>query len=155
VSLLLALLLAQAHPCFADAQKLCAGVKPGHGAVVACLKSHKDQVSSLCIAKMTEFEEQAESCKADVEKFCPGSAPGPERASCMREHKDQVSPECRELFTRLRERRQEGHEAKAACQPDLEKFCEGVRPGEGRIIACLQKHQADLSPACSTQMKQR
>jgi hypothetical protein len=156
MSFLVALLLAQmqaAHPCVADAQKLCSGVKAGHGAVVACLKQHKDQVSQACSAKMSEFQEEAESCKADVEKLCPGSKPGPERMTCMREHKDQVSPECRDFFMKMREHRGEGREAKAACQPDVEKFCGGVQPGEGRVIACLQQHQADLSPSCSSQMK--
>jgi phage terminase large subunit-like protein len=34
--------------CETDAQKLCAGVQPGGGRVVACLKEHKDQVSDGC-----------------------------------------------------------------------------------------------------------
>jgi hypothetical protein len=34
--------------CQADAQKLCAGVQPGGGRIVACLKEHKDEVSDGC-----------------------------------------------------------------------------------------------------------
>ncbi|HEX4488446.1 MAG TPA: cysteine rich repeat-containing protein [Terriglobales bacterium] len=34
--------------CTADAQKLCAGVQPGGGRVVACLKQHKDSLSDGC-----------------------------------------------------------------------------------------------------------
>jgi hypothetical protein len=34
--------------CEADTQKLCAGVQPGGGRIVACLKEHKDQVSDGC-----------------------------------------------------------------------------------------------------------
>ena len=34
--------------CEADIQKLCAGVKPGGGRILACLKQHKDQVSDGC-----------------------------------------------------------------------------------------------------------
>ncbi|MBI3478301.1 MAG: hypothetical protein HY010_21430 [Acidobacteria bacterium] len=34
--------------CTADAQKLCAGVQPGGGRIVACLKEHKDSLSDRC-----------------------------------------------------------------------------------------------------------
>jgi hypothetical protein len=155
MSFLIALLLAQAHPCMADAKKLCPEVKPEHGAVLACLKSHKDQVSPACSARLAGFQEEAESCKADVEKLCPGSKPGEERMACMREHKDQISPRCRESFMNMHDPGAAGREAKASCQSDVEKFCGKVTPGEGRIIACLQQHQSDLTPACSAQMKHR
>jgi hypothetical protein len=34
--------------CQADVQKLCAGVQPGGGRIVACLKEHKEEVSDGC-----------------------------------------------------------------------------------------------------------
>jgi hypothetical protein len=34
--------------CAADAQKLCAGVQPGGGRILACLKEHKDALSDQC-----------------------------------------------------------------------------------------------------------
>ena len=34
--------------CADDAQKLCAGVQPGGGRIVACLKEHKDSLSDSC-----------------------------------------------------------------------------------------------------------
>jgi hypothetical protein len=40
-----------------------------------------------------------------------------------------------------------------ACQGDYNSFCEGVRPGGGRIIACLNKNLAKLSPACRTALQ--
>ncbi len=35
-----------------------------------------------------------------------------------------------------------------ACRSDYRSFCAGTRPGGGRILACLQKNAANLSPAC-------
>ncbi|MEK1887749.1 MAG: cysteine rich repeat-containing protein [Phyllobacterium sp.] len=35
-----------------------------------------------------------------------------------------------------------------ACMPDYEKYCTGVAPGGGRIIACLAKQLDKLSPEC-------
>ena len=37
---------------------------------------------------------------------------------------------------------------KGACKADVEKFCKDVKPGEGRIIACLKTHEAELSAEC-------
>lgn len=35
------------------------------------------------------------------------------------------------------------------CRADVEKFCQGVQPGEGRIIACLKNNSSSLSSECS------
>ncbi|MGA8672380.1 MAG: cysteine rich repeat-containing protein [Terracidiphilus sp.] len=68
--------LAQSQPsldalraaCSADAQRLCAGVQPGGGRVVACLKEHKDSLSDQC--------RQAAGLAVN-----PGSRPAPSAAS--------------------------------------------------------------------------
>ncbi|MEK7383072.1 MAG: cysteine rich repeat-containing protein [Elusimicrobiota bacterium] len=35
-----------------------------------------------------------------------------------------------------------------ACKADVEKFCQDVKPGRGRIIKCLKEHDKDLSEGC-------
>ena len=35
-----------------------------------------------------------------------------------------------------------------ACMGDYEKYCKGVAPGGGRIIACLAKESDKITPAC-------
>ena len=35
-----------------------------------------------------------------------------------------------------------------ACKDDKEKFCPTVNPGEGKIIQCLKKNEAQLSASC-------
>jgi hypothetical protein len=39
-----------------------------------------------------------------------------------------------------------------ACRSDVKKYCQGVKPGEGRIIACLKENSAKLSPACAERL---
>lgn len=36
-----------------------------------------------------------------------------------------------------------------ACHEDIERFCKGVVPGEGRLGACLKGHKAELSKPCA------
>jgi putative cell wall-binding protein len=38
------------------------------------------------------------------------------------------------------------------CLADVKKFCRGVKPGEGRIIACLKENSSKLSPACAERL---
>lgn len=35
-----------------------------------------------------------------------------------------------------------------ACHDDVEKFCAAVKPGDGRLGACLKKNEKALSTAC-------
>ena len=37
---------------------------------------------------------------------------------------------------------------RAACQGDFAKLCPGVKPGGGRVLACLAKQKDKLSPDC-------
>lgn len=40
-----------------------------------------------------------------------------------------------------------------ACAPDAKKFCGDVKPGEGRVLKCMKRHEAELSPACKSELK--
>jgi len=37
---------------------------------------------------------------------------------------------------------------KGQCHDDTQKFCKDVKPGGGRLHACLDRHDADLASAC-------
>jgi len=39
-------------------------------------------------------------------------------------------------------------EQRSACMGDYEKFCKGVAPGGGRVIACLCKSSDKLTAEC-------
>ena len=36
------------------------------------------------------------------------------------------------------------------CTTDVQTLCAGVKPGGGRVLACLQSHVGELSVGCST-----
>jgi hypothetical protein len=37
---------------------------------------------------------------------------------------------------------------RGACKTDYEKFCAGIAPGGGRIVACLNKQRDQLTDSC-------
>jgi hypothetical protein len=89
-------------------------------------------------------------CSADVQRLCGEVRPGQGRVfRCLRAKEAEVSPACK---AHVRQRREEFREARAACAPDVQRFCKDVRPGQGRVVACLKAHQADLAPACKQEL---
>ena len=88
-------------------------------------------------------------CAEDAKKLCAGMEPGGGRiARCMKEHEAELSPACQSQMKAAKERIEQVREE---CKADAQKFCEGIKPGGGRIIACLKGHQAELAPACAAE----
>jgi len=44
---------------------------------------------------------------------------------------------------------------RGACRADYDKYCAGLAPGTGRIIACLNKQRDQLSDACKKALDSR
>src|SRR5437879_13664042 len=47
----------------------------------------------------------------------------------------------------------QGRKGDGPCAADAKKFCGNVEPGGGRIAKCMKSHEAELSPACQSEMK--
>src|SRR4051812_9711990 len=43
---------------------------------------------------------------------------------------------------------QKAQTAWGSCQKEVDRYCEGVQVGEGRIENCLKQHRAQLSRSC-------
>ena len=42
--------------------------------------------------------------------------------------------------------------AEDACRADVERLCQGIPQGEGRVVACLTANAAQVSPGCKAQL---
>ncbi|HUL92098.1 MAG TPA: cysteine rich repeat-containing protein [Burkholderiales bacterium] len=88
-------------------------------------------------------------CAEDAKKFCGDAKPGGGRvAKCMKSHEAELSPACQAEMKKAEERIEQ---VKEECGADAKKFCKGIRPGGGRILACLKSHQSELAPACAAE----
>jgi hypothetical protein len=62
--------------CAEDAQRLCAGVQPGGGRIVACLKEHKDELSDQC-KKAAGLPTNGSGTNSSSAPGAPSNAPAP------------------------------------------------------------------------------
>jgi hypothetical protein len=44
---------------------------------------------------------------------------------------------------------------RAACSTEAQKFCGNIERGKGKLRACLEGHQAELSDSCKTAISQQ
>jgi hypothetical protein len=136
--------------CKADVKQFCKGVQPGQGKIIACLESHKLELSSACREKIGKAENKVkvyrDSCMEDVQKYCAGVKPGEGRImACLAGRERDLSPACKEQIGAGKRKVEDWN---TACEGDMQKYCVGTKPGKGRIPSCLAGHKRDLSPAC-------
>ncbi len=41
------------------------------------------------------------------------------------------------------------------CKADRDKFCAGMKAGDGKLGECLKQHEAELSPECAAERKEK
>ena len=82
--------------CQADSRKLCNGIIPGGGRILACLNQHRNELNQICAKAVAVFS----LCLADWQKFCP-DAGAKELGSCLGKFDTQLKPECRDLLAKI------------------------------------------------------
>ena len=99
-------------PCQADVKKLCPGVHPGHGAIMACLEGKTDKLSDACKEVIkTKLQEFYTACGDDEAKFCAGVEKGTGKVvKCLHNNEANLSDSCKAEFAKAKA-------AKAAATP--------------------------------------
>ena len=103
-------------------------------------------------------ETVANGCKMEIEKYCSQVTPGQGRIlACLYAHEDKLSAKCEYA---LYDAAAQLERAVAAlsyvaneCNEDLEKYCESIEPGKGRLLECLDKHDKQVSKRCKQAIK--
>jgi Cysteine rich repeat len=94
---------------------------------------------------------QARVCADDAAKFCPNAKGVQGRMQCLREHEAELSPRCQE---RVQTMAAQAKGISDACEGDVQRFCQDVAAGGGRLAKCLNRHESELSSACKDALAQ-
>jgi hypothetical protein len=96
----------------------------------------------------------ADPCLDDVKRLCTGSALGKNAVrSCLKKNEAALGETCRaKLDADDASAKRFVREFLAACKADLDQFCAAVEPGGGRMLACLSRHQLDVSRQCQSEV---
>jgi hypothetical protein len=105
------------------------------------------------------IENVKKACHAELTTFCKGVVPGEGRIlACLYAFESKVSDKCAyavyDATAQLEQAVTALKFAASQCHDDLVKFCADVKPGQGRGLACLNKHEKDVTPACIDALKQ-
>ena len=92
-------------------------------------------------------------CNTEIKKYCASVTPGEGRVlACLYAYSDKLSGKCEYA---LYDAAAQLERAVAAltyvaneCEDDLDKYCEGVVAGEGRLLKCIEKHGDKISKRC-------
>lgn len=106
-------------------------------------------------AQDTLLDYVVDACEADLQQYCSQVTPGEGRLLyCVAAHEDKISGQCSyALFSAavlLEQLADFIVDVAASCETEIETLCGEVELGEGRILACLEEHEAELGDACKS-----
>jgi hypothetical protein len=125
-------------------------------------------VLSLCvmmlIGSMAFAEEKGpvetvlDGCQKDIETYCKGVKPGEGRIlACLYAYQDKLSNRCEYALYDAAAQLERAITALTylanECKDDLKAYCSDVKPGEGRLINCIDKNMEKVSNRCKQAIK--
>ena len=102
---------------------------------------------------------EIKGCHSDARQFCPGLPVGSQKSfMCLMAYEDKLSNPCKLGISEAAMALKMGVAAidysVSACEADADKYCLDVKPGEGRLVSCLKKHESKVDKACITALKE-
>ena len=99
-----------------------------------------------------------EGCKADLETYCKDVKPGDGRLlACLYANSDKLSGRCEYAVYDAASQLERALTALTyvanECRDDLKANCANIKPGEGRLLTCLDKNAAKVSGRCKQALK--
>lgn len=110
-------------------------------------------VGNVFAAEKGPAEKVLDGCKKEFETYCKDVTPGEGRLlACLYAYGDKLSGRCEYA---LYDAAAQLERAVAAltyvaneCRDDLKAYCSSVKPGEGRLLDCINKNEKKISARC-------
>ena len=97
-------------------------------------------------------------CKKEITTYCKDVAPGDGRLlTCLSANVGKISGRCEfaldDASGQLERVKKVVSHVANECRDDLKAFCSNVKPGQGRLLDCLEKNEARISERCTQAIK--
>jgi hypothetical protein len=101
----------------------------------------------------------AKGCEKELTTYCKDVTPGEGRVlACLYAFEDKLSATCEyalyDAASQLERVVAALSYAVNECRGDLQKFCPGTQPGQGRLLTCLKKNEKSVSNRCNDALKE-
>ena len=104
-------------------------------------------------AQESLLEYVVDACEGDLQKYCSQVTPGEGRLlHCVAAHEDKLSGQCEYALYQAASLLELLSMAivyvAQSCETEITDLCGDVQIGEGRVLACLEAHDAQLGADC-------
>lgn len=101
----------------------------------------------------------SEGCKQELTTFCKDVKPGEGRLiACLYAFQEKLTPRCEyavyDSVSQLDRTLTNLSYVVGECRDDLKKNCADIKPGEGRLLDCINKNEAKVSARCNAALKE-
>ncbi len=98
-------------------------------------------------------ETVVKGCEKEINTYCKAVTPGEGRVlACLYAYGDKLSNRCEyalyDAAAQLQRFITGINYLATECRDDLKAYCSGVKPGEGRLIDCIDKNMNKVSERC-------
>lgn len=113
---------------------------------------------TLAMSAENLVETVKKGCEKELTTYCKDVTPGEGRVlACLYAHEDKLSGQCEYA---LYDAAVQLERVVAAltyvaneCRDDLKAYCSDVKPGQGRLIDCIEKNKEKVSDRCKQAVK--
>ena len=114
--------------------------------------------SGVVSAQQKLIDSVAKGCDKELKTYCKDVTPGEGRVlACLYAHEDKLSSQCEYALYDAAAQLERALNALTyvanECRDDLTKFCSDIKPGEGRLLQCIDKNDAKVSGRCKQALK--
>ncbi len=104
------------------------------------------------------IETVAKGCDKELKTYCKDVTPGEGRGlACLSAFRDKRSGQCEDALYDAAAQLERVVNALAyaanECRDDLKTYCSEIKPGDGRLLQCLQKNDAKINKRCKQALK--
>ena len=115
--------------------------------------------SGAASAQQALIESVAKGCDKELTTYCKDVTLGEGRGlACLYAYSDKLSAQCEYALYDAAVQLERvinavGYVANE-CRDDLKKYCSSIKPGEGRLLQCIEKNDANVTKRCKQAMQE-